>query len=613
MTRQTSARIGLAAVAALIGTAAVLTAGAQSQPAQAPPVFRSGIETVRMDVRAEDENGRLVRDLTAGDFRILENGVPQAVTTFALVDIPAVREPAGPGGVTRVDPDAVSNLELPEGRTFVLVMNDRGAPTLRDTAYRTLAREFVEQHVAPDDLVGLVTFSGRPDMARNPTTSRAGLLEAIDRFALDYGGPSSSRDSLVVLESVARYLDVAPGRRKSIVLFSETAPFLWASNFIFKLTSQQVDDFRYLMKATADANVGIYIVDPIGLPFGPGARFPFIDDAAGEGMSLRTSRTFDIGRQENLKDFAGSTGAFAVTGTNDYTSQFDRIIEDTSAYYLLGFTSSNQKADGKFREVHVEVSRPGVRIRTRAGYVAPKGAAKPQQTRITSGVPASVFSSIVPVRGTTALDLTAMVKRGTVSVVVDAAWIGPVDPRSATELVMLAADVDGKVRASERRTFTPGTQMTANFKLKPGYYQIRAATIGENDELNGMAIYDLDVPNLADDAVDLSSIELRRPSGRITTTRLLQSTGEIQHQVEIYANKKGREQTVDVISRIARDTGEVVFTDKVAVGAPADARTVTSTIPLANLQPGRYILTVEARGSLDPSQVVTRSLAFSVM
>ena len=260
----------------------------------------------------------------------------------------------------------------------------------------------------------------------------------------------------------------------------------------------------------------------------------------------------------------------------------------------------------------MEVTRPGVQVRTRAGYVAPR-AVGPQQTRTTPGVPGSLFTSIVPVRGTTALDLTVVVKRGTVSVIVDGAWLGAADPNAASELVVIAADIDGKVRASERRSFTPGTQMTANFKLKPGYYQIRAATVGTNDELNGMAIYDLDVPNLADGAVALSSIELRRPSGRVTTTRQLQSAGEIEQQVEVYANKKGREQTIDVTSRVARETGEVVFTDKVVIGAPADARIVTSTIPLRNLAPGRYILTVEARGSVDPNQVVTRSLVFSVM
>jgi VWFA-related protein len=624
MQRFVSARIGFASTMAFVILAVLVTAGAQTQSSQQPsPTFRSGVEAVRLDVRAEDASGRLVRDLTADDFRIVEGGVPQTLSTFALVDIPVTREPAGLDVSTRVDPDAVSNLERPEGRTFVLVMDDQTPQTpagslLRSIAYRALAREFVEKHVTADDLVGLVTMSGRPDMARSLTSNRAGLLEAIARFELEYGGPADDRGALLTLKSVAQYLNVAPGRRKAIVLFSETALGLSASPFLFRLVSQEVDDFRDLMKATAEANVGIYIVDPIGVPFGPGARPPFIDDATGFGLSLETSRlatsrAFDITRQENLKDFARSTGAFAVTGTNDYTAQFDRIVEDTSAYYLLGFTSSNQKADGKFREVRVEVSRPGVHVRTRAGYVAPRDAVKPQQTRSTPGVPPSLFTSIVPVRGTTALDLTAMVKRGVVSVVVDGAWLGTADPDSATELVVIAADVDGRVRASERRSFTPGTQMTTHLRLKPGYYQIRAATVGANDELNGMAIYDLDVANLADGAVALSSIELRRPSGRVATTRRLQSVGEIQQQIEVYANKKVREQTIDVTSRVMRETGEVVFIERVALSAPADARVVTSTIPLRDLPPGRYTLTVEARGSVDPKQVVTRSLAFSVM
>ena len=262
MRPQTCVRIGLASMVAFVAIAALVSARAQTQsPPQAPPIFRTGVEAVRLDVRAEDASGRLVRDLAASDFRIIEDGVPQTVSTFALVDIPIIRSSAAPEGSTRIDPDAVSNLERAEGRTFVLVMDDQTpADSLhREIAYRALAREFVERHVTPDDLVGMVTMSGRPDMARSLTTNRAGLLDAIDRFGLEYGNPMPGRGRILTLKEIAEYLDVAPGRRKAIVLFTEFAPGLSATTF--RLVSQATDDLRDLIRAAAHANVGIYVVE----------------------------------------------------------------------------------------------------------------------------------------------------------------------------------------------------------------------------------------------------------------------------------------------------------------------------------------------------------------
>jgi hypothetical protein len=48
-----------------------------------------------------------------------------------------------------------------------------------------------------------------------------------------------------------------------------------------------------------------------------------------------------------------------------------RMMADLNAYYLLRYYSSNTNLDGRFRRITVRVSRPGVRVRARTGYLAP--------------------------------------------------------------------------------------------------------------------------------------------------------------------------------------------------------------------------------------------------
>ena len=61
---------------------------------------------------------------------------------------------------------------------------------------------------------------------------------------------------------------------------------------------------------------------------------------------------------------------FAVTGTGNYRDPFDRIVRESSTYYLLAYTSTNNKIDGKYRRTQINVKRPGVETFYRPGYMA---------------------------------------------------------------------------------------------------------------------------------------------------------------------------------------------------------------------------------------------------
>ena len=73
---------------------------------------------------------------------------------------------------------------------------------------------------------------------------------------------------------------------------------------------------------------------------------------------------------DSIRTLGGATNGLAIVDSNDVRTGLQRIADDLNAYYLLGYTSSNGKADGKYRKIKVTVKRPGVQVRAREGYLA---------------------------------------------------------------------------------------------------------------------------------------------------------------------------------------------------------------------------------------------------
>ena len=74
----------------------------------------------------------------------------------------------------------------------------------------------------------------------------------------------------------------------------------------------------------------------------------------------------------NLRALAEETNGYAAVNSNDFTGAFDRIVRDNSSYYVLAYYPAQNRRDGKFHQIQVRVSRPGVTVRARRGYIAPR-------------------------------------------------------------------------------------------------------------------------------------------------------------------------------------------------------------------------------------------------
>src|SRR5262249_38664179 len=130
----------------------------------------------------------------------------------------------------------------------------------------------------------------------------------------------------------------------------------------FQANTSLQEDLQDIYDLANRNNTSIYTVDPRGLAvFEFGLNKPAID--------LSVDKTYLNSTMDTLRVLADNTDGRAIVNRNDIVGGMKQIVRDTSAYYLLGYTS-NAPTDGKFHELKVRVKRSGVQIRSRKGFWA---------------------------------------------------------------------------------------------------------------------------------------------------------------------------------------------------------------------------------------------------
>jgi len=412
--------------------------------AQSPqPTFQLSVNYVDVDVTVTDSQGHFVTDLTRDDFQLLEDGQPQRIDTFSLVELPMDAPdrflPLG----RSVPADVRSNRDVASGRVYMLVLDDLNVSAVRTNAVRKSARQFVEQQFGPHDIAAVVSTSGRNDTAQEFTSDPALLLAAIDKFVGrrlqsaeserldqyfvaqltgqddvtvdDQGRQKNVRDPLVrdqsydasnleraqraigvlnTLRNLAEYLEGVRGRRKALLLFSEGIDYPMAEIFNSPSGDEITSATEDAISAAARANVNFFTLDPRGLM---GLTTDFIEDTrngppdyAGQDFS-KPAGTPHSGlqaliseirlTQDSLRTLAEGTGGFAVVNANSVDDAFKRIVQANSQYYLLGYTPPTHPRDGRFHRIQVTLKRPGLTVVARRGYPSPSGRTAEEKKR----------------------------------------------------------------------------------------------------------------------------------------------------------------------------------------------------------------------------------------
>ena len=667
---------------------------AQTQPS---PTFKAEVEYIEVDALVTDAQGRFVRDLRKEDFEIREDGRPQEIASFALVDIPVRRaETILPEGVV-VEPD-VKSTDLPfTGRMYVLILDSLHTSPLRSQLVRTVARRFIDRYFQANDLMAIVHTDGRVTAAQDFTSSPRLLRASVDAFMGQklesatlarntefFRGPSTgpiadphemergfqARSTLRSIGQVADWLAGVRGRRKTILFISEGIDYDITDVFNNRSASSIIDETRDAVGAATRANVSIYAIDPRTLT---GIGDDTIGVSAFADQSASTARSNDDGTvqntpginsrgldnerrlaQDSLRTLAEETNGFAAVGSTDLATAFDRVVSDNSAYYAMAYYPRPARRDGRFHRIEVRTSRKDVTVRARRGYVAPRANRPPLRTTAASGASPAVLEALnspLPSTGI-GMRLFAAPFKGTApnaSVVLGIELRGrdlAFGEGERVELSYVAVDASGKSHAANTDSFTltlpadvrkrveeHGLRLLRRFDLPAGRYQMRVATRHSTSGAVGALTYDLEVPEFSKAPLGMSGLLLTSPTGTTTVTarpdpelqklmpappvslRTFPRDEEVLVFAEIYDNSPDTPHTVDIITTVKSTDGAVRFelsderSSKELQGSRGGYGH-TVRIPMSKLDPGRYVLTVEARSRL--GQTAARHVPFEV-
>ena len=129
--------------------------------------------------------------------------------------------------------------------------------------------------------------------------------------------------------------------------------------------------FKNLLTLASRANVSFYPIDIGGLRTGLAPlsrRAPALTKA--DELANTIQAKLERPSVTTLRELAENTGGRAIVETNDLGAGLHAIADDLSAYYLIGYSSTNTALDGKYRRIDVKIDGQGISVAARKGYLA---------------------------------------------------------------------------------------------------------------------------------------------------------------------------------------------------------------------------------------------------
>lgn len=397
----------------LLSLSLLVPALAQTQPATpAQPqqtrddqddVVRITTNLVQIDA-VVTKDGKPVTNLTADDFEIYEDGRKQTITSFAFIsNVPSTpKQPAPPSKEKGIDvppPSRPLKAEEPR-RTMALVVDDLGMSAESMGLVRNQLRKFIAEKMQPNDLIAIIRTGAELGALQQFTNDKRLLNRAVDQLKWNMcsrvgfnvlpriggGGDFFAQcgthtfwQTTRALRFIIDGMGQLPGR-KSMVVMSDSLPIedqepQFAAYSVPRFSSRI--DYTGLLQRIAEKairnSVVIYAVDTQGLQY---TGLTAADSVRGVSaydigsftqsiMSQRSNLLFT--RREGGELISRQTGGFQVRNSNGF--QLDRILEDQSGYYLIGYRPTDETFNKQFHRIKAKVKRSGMKLRTRFGFM----------------------------------------------------------------------------------------------------------------------------------------------------------------------------------------------------------------------------------------------------
>ncbi len=413
---------------AVISLCFFLTPALAQRPAPDEGVVKITTNLVQLDAVVTDKDGRQVRDLTAADFTLLQDGKPQKITSFSYVNTETgsaqTARSGSSSGIAATPTIAGPRVPGSTGRMITFVLDDGNCllTQIGMIAAKEGLQKFINEQMLPDDRVAIYQTRSGSSMLQQYTSDKNLLLRAArkirwyppasacggpgdgslfaaakpntyDKLSVDpsranetrtiesgaerkirEGGEDLNRSNQVVgtlgvLRYIVRGLERVPGRK---VLF-----FMSDGMLITDRDGKTMNSRTVLGDLTDLANRSSVVVNTIDIRgvFNPSmieARdyIQTRDDARATEpyVKVRTDAVRDS--RDGLAFLAGETGGRFYYDQNYLDNPVRQALALETGYYLIGYEPDDETFKGKnFNRIEVKVSRPDLNVHSRAGFL----------------------------------------------------------------------------------------------------------------------------------------------------------------------------------------------------------------------------------------------------
>lgn len=316
--------------------------------------------SIHLDVVVTPRSGTPVPDLKQRDFSVLDNKVPQTITSF----------------------QAVTRSQAPV--EIILLVDGVNTPYIR-LAY---AREEIEKflranggHLAHPISLAIFTDTNTQIQSGASTDGNA-LSTVLEQSAIGlrsirrstgiYGADERIQLSLETLRRLTSLEATRPGR-KMILWVSPGWPLLSGPRIDLGSKQEQriFNEVVGLSVAMRKAHITLYSVDPLGAGESVASNQYFYQSFLKGVAKPEDTQLADL----SLQVLAAQSGGLVLNGSNDIAGLLERCVADTTAYYELAFDPPPAEHANEYHHIEIKMADPGLTARARQGYYAqPRGA-----------------------------------------------------------------------------------------------------------------------------------------------------------------------------------------------------------------------------------------------
>jgi VWFA-related protein len=381
----------------------------QNKPADAQQTFTLSVK-VQLVVEAvvvKDKDGKPIEGLTAKDFAVTEDGVPQTVRICEHQDLAELAKllPVSKQSNenlklykqltrTQIAPETEGNERFKNRRLLALYFDMSAMNPADQLRALSAAEQFIRTQMTTVDLVSILRYQGGSvDVLQDFTADRDRLLSILntlivgegqgsaetvdDASSADTGAAFGQDDSEFNVFNTDRQLSALETAAKMLGQLNEKKSLIY---FASGLRLNGIDNQAQL-HATVDsaikAGVSFWPIDARGLvaeaPLGDATQGSPGNSGVYTGVAALANTTNFKASQDTLYALAGDTGGKAMFDNNDLTRGIVQAQDAISDYYLLGYYATNTAKNGRFRRVKVTLTQNlDAKLNYREGYYADK-------------------------------------------------------------------------------------------------------------------------------------------------------------------------------------------------------------------------------------------------